>query len=119
MTSNLETREACFDFCVQRQVDAADEPVEDATHLWETPAEKIAAIRIPCQSFDTPFQMEFCENLSFSPWHALTEHRPLGSLNRLRRETYLALSDFRHEQNGVRPTEPTPDIMRPNNNHAA
>lgn len=119
MTRNLETRDAYFDFCVQRQVNPADQPVEDPTHLWETPAQAIAAIHIPCQSFDTPSQMEFCENLSFSPWHALTEHRPLGSLNRLRRATYLALSDFRHDKNGVLSAEPTPDVVQSEHHHAA
>ena len=113
MKLHLETREAHFDFYVQPQVDPADQPIEDATHLWQSPVHKVATIRIPCQSFDSNEQMEFCENLSFSPWHALTEHRPLGGLNRLRKATYLALSDFRHEQNKKPSVEPTPEMMRP------
>jgi hypothetical protein len=108
MKQHLETRDAYFDFFVQPQVDPREQPIEDATHHWQTPAQKVATIRIPCQSFDTPAQMQFCENLSFSPWHGLTEHRPLGSLNRLRKATYLALSNFRHEQNHVPSFEPTP-----------
>jgi len=119
MKLHLETRDAYFDFCIQRQIDPNKQPIEDATHVWQTPPQKVATIRIPCQSFDTPGQMEFCENLSFSPWHALTEHRPLGSLNRLRKATYLALSKFRHEQNRVPSVEPTPDTMPPESMPAA
>ena len=119
MKLNLETRDAYFDFCVQGQLDPSEQPVEDATHLWQTPAQTIATIHIPRQSFDSPAQMEFCENLSFSPWHSLTEHRPLGSLNRLRKATYLALSNFRHEQNHVPSIEPTPEMMQSGNSSAA
>jgi hypothetical protein len=113
MKLNLEIRDAYFDFCVQPQVDPAEQPIEDATHLWQTPTQKVAAIRVPRQSFDTAAQMEFCENLSFSPWHALKEHRPLGSLNRMRKATYTALSDFRHEQNHVPSVEPSSEMMLP------
>ena len=35
------------------------------------------------------------EETSFNPWHALNEHRPLGSMNRARREIYQAMTDFR------------------------
>ena len=28
--------------------------------------------------------------LSFNPWHALAEHRPLGGMNRLRKVAYAA-----------------------------
>jgi hypothetical protein len=119
MKLNLETRDAIFDFCVQLQVDPTEQPIEDATQLWETPARTVATIHIPRQSFDTRGQMEFCENLSFSPWRALKEHRPLGSLNRLRKATYLALSNFRHEQNHVPNIEPTAETMRPDSKPAA
>ena len=110
MKRNLQTRDAFFDFYVQPQLDPVEQPIEDATHLWETSLQKVATVRIPRQSFDSPEQMEFCENLSFSPWHALTEHRPLGSVNRVRKATYLALSNFRHQENHVASIEPTPEM---------
>jgi hypothetical protein len=116
MKLNLETRDAFLDFYVQPQLDPVEQPIEDATQLWQTSPQIVATIRIPCQSFDSPEQMEFCENLSFNPWHALTEHRPLGSLNRLRRETYVALSAFRHGENHVPCVEPTPEVMQSTGN---
>jgi Catalase len=109
MKLQLQARDAFFHFWVQPQLDPTEQPIEDGTHEWLTPPTKVATIRIPSQSFDSPTQMAFCENLSFNPWHGLTDHRPLGSLNRLRRATYLALSDFRRHENHVPCVEPTPE----------
>lgn len=39
-----------------------------------------------------------CESLSFNPWHALAEHRPLGGMNRLRRAVYAAGFSHRVER---------------------
>jgi len=36
-------------------------------------------IRIGKQTFDTPAQNEFCENLAFTPWHGHVDHRPLAA----------------------------------------
>jgi len=101
---------ACFDFLVQFQTDPERMPVEDATVEWDTaesPFLKVASIDIPAQTFESPAQMEFCENLAFNPWHSLPEHRPLGGLNRVRKDLYQAMANFRHQQNGVTYTEPT------------
>lgn len=112
MKLNLQTRDAYFHFCVQPQIDSAKQPIEDPRKLWklrETPAQKLATIHIPQQTFDSVAQMDFCENLSFNPWRSLPDHRPLGSLNRLRKATYVALSEFRHEKNKKPSIEPTPE----------
>jgi hypothetical protein len=45
-------------------------------------------------------------NLSFTPWHALPEHEPLGGINRVRRAVHESLSDFRHALNLVPREEP-------------
>lgn len=47
--------------------------------------------------------------LSFNPWHALPEHKPLGAVNRIRRVVYTAVSKLWHQHNGVPRREPTPD----------
>ena len=49
--------------------------------------------------FDTPAQNLQCDNLSFNPWHALPEHRPIGGINRLRKAVYEAVSIYRLERN--------------------
>lgn len=110
MRKQLANGSACFDFMVQFQTDAELMPIEDATVEWEesvSPFLRVAQIQIPAQSFESDEQMEFCENLAFNPWRSLTEHRPLGGLNRVRKDLYQTLSDFRHEANGVTYTEPT------------
>jgi hypothetical protein len=119
MKLHLETRDAYFDFCVQPQVDPTRQPVEDPRRLWETPTQNLATIHIPKQPFDSPAQMDFCERLSFNPWRCLPDHRPLGSLNRLRKATYVALSEFRHKQNNAPSIEPTPETVPSDNKPAA
>ena len=94
---------ACFIFQVQVQrPDADGMSLDDATEAWaeeDAPFVPLATITIPRQDFSGEEQAQFCENLSFAPWHALPEHRPLGQLNRLRRHAYPASSGYRHEQN--------------------
>jgi hypothetical protein len=45
--------------------------------------------------------------LSFNSWRSLADHRPLGSINRLKKDVYEASSDFRHKMNKVDRIEPT------------
>jgi hypothetical protein len=110
MSAHLAGREARFDFLVQVQTDPATMPVENPTIAWDegaSPFRKVATLRIPAQTFDTPEQMTFCENLSYTPWHALPEHRPLGGINRARKIVYEAISKRRHELNQVARREPS------------
>jgi hypothetical protein len=44
--------------------------------------------------------------MSFSPWHGLAAHQPLGSVMRARKETYRASAKFRGERNGCPMHEP-------------
>lgn len=106
MAKTLETQEISFDFFIQFQTDPIKMPVEDPTVRWSSAFIKLAEIKIPSQVFDTPQQMEFGDNLSFSPWHCLPEHRPLGSFNRARKRVYEELSNFRHKRNNIEVFEP-------------
>jgi len=102
MAEELKTGEGCFNFMVQLQDPEKYMPIEDPSIEWkvsDSPYITIAKIRIPIQEFDTEEQQQFCENLSFSPWNALSEHRPIGQLNRIRKEVYAASSKYRHENN--------------------
>ncbi len=107
MVAQLEGHEARFDFAVQVQTDPLTMPVEDPTVDWKAPFRKVATIRIPPQVFDTPERKAFAENLSFTPWHSLPEHRPLGGINRSRKAIYRAISMQRHTLNGAPRQEPT------------
>jgi len=102
LAKELKTGEGCFNFMVQLQDPDKYMPIEDPSIEWkvsDSPYITIAKIRIPIQEFDTVEQQAFCENLSFSPWNALPAHRPIGQLNRIRKEVYEASSNYRHEKN--------------------
>jgi hypothetical protein len=109
MVDQLKTGSACFNFMVQFQKDPYNQPIEDAFIEWDeekTSFIKVAQLRIPSQTFDTPEKNTFCEHLSFNPWHARTEHRPLGNMNRARKVVYDHISKVRHQMNGVERIEP-------------
>lgn len=97
---------ACFDFMVQMRTVPAEMPIEDATVAWQeaqSPFVPVARITIPPQ---TPEAAEVCEARSFTPWHSLPEHRPLGGVSRVRKEVYLTVSRLRHELNAQPRIEP-------------
>jgi len=109
MAQQLGRESVAFDFMVQRQADARRMPVEDPRIRWEpseSPWRKVATLRLPTQTFDSPAQLQFAEDLSYSPWHSVPEHQPLGGVNRCRRVIYHAISAFRHEANGRPLIEP-------------
>lgn len=110
MVQQLQAQEHCFDFCVQPRTLPDIMPVEDPGKAWpedDAPFYKVATLRIPQQVFNTPEQQALGEHLSFTPWHSLPEHCPLGGINRGRQLIYDALSEFRHQHNAVPRQEPT------------
>ncbi len=119
LKQSLEKESACFQFQVQLGDPAKQSsyPVEDPSILWPearslthprtfSPYTTVAILRIPQQDFDTPERDQFCEHLSFTPWHSLPEHRPLGRTNRMRLKLYETISTYRHKANGVAKREP-------------
>lgn len=111
MAAHLAHLPARFEFMLQPQVDPSAQPVEDPRIIWDeaqAPFVTVAHVEIPVQEFDTPEREGFGENLSFTPWHCLPEHRPLGGINRIRRAVYDAISRLRHEINQAPREEPQP-----------
>ncbi len=100
-------RPARFFFAAQAYVDEATTPIEDATAVWPTPFEIIATLTLPAQDFTAPEQFAVCENLSYTPWHCLPEHQPLGGIQRCRKRVYEASQRLRHGLNGAADREPT------------
>jgi catalase len=101
LIAHLERADACFDFMIQLQTDGRRMPIEDATIEWkeeQSPFAAVARIHIPRQKIDEPNRTKACDDAAFNPWNCLAEHRPLGSMNRARREIYQALSAFRRSQ---------------------
>lgn len=108
LLNSLQKNDACMEFLIQPRT-SNTMSVEDSMTEWKenkAPFYKVATIRIPQQFFDTPDQNRFCENLSFSPWHSIPEHKPLGAVNRMRKFIYERISKVRHEMNDTPRIEP-------------
>lgn len=94
LARDLQTQEAVFDFKVQWQTDPVAMPVENVSVEWlenDSNPVTVATLRIPPQRVDGAGELATsCESMSFNPWHALAEHRPMGGINRLRKVVYQA-----------------------------
>lgn len=87
---------------IQMRKDPATEPIENTLVAWSdvtSPWQKVATIDIYPQYFGSTQQQEFCERLTFNPWHGLKVHMPRGGINRARRDVMHALQDVRLNAN--------------------
>lgn len=96
---------------VQLCADLDSMPVEDASVEWDekrSPYRTVGRIVILPQ---TPWNAERArlvdDQMFFSPWHGLAAHRPLGSVNRARRQAYETSADYRARFNGCPMHEPS------------
>lgn len=108
LKNTLQQTDACMEFLIQPRT-SSKMLVEDSMTEWDekaAPFYQVATIYIPKQNFDTPEQNKFCENLSFTPWHALPAHKPLGAVNRMRKVIYENISRVRHDMNSAPRQEP-------------
>ncbi|MEJ2864358.1 catalase family protein [Actinomycetospora flava] len=100
-------RETVFDVRVQLRT-SESMPVEDASVDWdqsESPYRSVATVRLPPQQPYSNARRVFADDrLAFRPWHGLATHRPLGSVNRLRRAAYEELGHQRTDLNAVEGT---------------
>lgn len=120
-----KNRSACFDFKIQLQTYPEVMPIEDASVKWPekkrmfplldphkhkfSPYINVAKIYVNLEdneNIDAPSRREYCEDLSFNPWHTIPEHKPLGRTMRMRRDVYKAISDFRRMENNANLDEP-------------
>lgn len=108
LKDTLQNTDACMEFLIQPRT-SSQMLIEDSMTEWDekaAPFYQVATIHIPKQNFDTPEQNKFCENLSFTPWHALPAHKPLGAVNRMRKIIYENISRVRHDMNSAPRQEP-------------
>jgi hypothetical protein len=94
LAARLARGPVSYDLCVQFYVDEVKTPIEDASVEWkegDAPFTTVARLTLPKQDLDSPRGRkvaDFIEGLSFDPWHALEEHRPLGDVMRARNRAY-------------------------------
>lgn len=100
-----------YELRVQLCTNPVTMPIEDATVPWpeeDSPHVGVAKITFGVQDPSTEARRKFGDDvLSFNSWRGLAAHRPLGSINRLKKLVYEASSDYRHKVNNVARREPT------------
>lgn len=79
MQEHFSTLGGTWEPCAQLCTDLATMPIEDAMVAWKQ---------------------------EDSPWHAVTAHRPLGSIMRIRKAAYQVSQKLRADKNGVPIVEP-------------
>lgn len=100
-----------WELCAQLMRDPETMPVEDPRVEWpedESPLLPVARLRVEAQpSFDAAAARAADDRLRFSVWTGLAAHRPLGAINRARRDAYLFSTGFRERANRCPIHEPT------------
>jgi hypothetical protein len=106
----FQSDSAAWDIQVQLCTNLQTMPIEDASVTWpetESPYLSVARLHMPSQDAWRADRIELLdERMSFSPWHALAAHRPLGGIMRVRQAVYAAAARFRVDHNHRSLVEP-------------
>lgn len=106
LESSLSKGSSCFDFYVQPNRDPKKNDIENAMKKWDnkvSPFFRVGRLVVDKQKgFRSESRMKACENMTFNPWRAHPENRPMGGVNRVRLEVYLKQSELRHNHNGIK-----------------
>jgi hypothetical protein len=99
----FKSRTATWEIQSQLALDDGTTPIEDASKQWpedKSPYRAVATLTVPPQeSYSNARQIFVDEQLSFSPWHALAAHQPLGGIMRSRLRAYEEAQQFRAKRN--------------------
>jgi hypothetical protein len=99
-----------WEFRAQLCTDLKTMPVEDASVAWpedQSPYVAVGRITAPPQDSWSPANEKAVDDgMSFSPWHGIFDHQPLGSVMRVRKAAYQASAQFRGMHNGCPMHEP-------------
>lgn len=86
-------------------------PIEDSSKPWpEDESPYVTVGRIVAKPQDTWSAADVTaidDGMSFSPWHGLAAHQPLGSIMRVRKDVYKNSASFRGARNGCPMHEPS------------
>jgi len=91
---------------VQFASDLSRHPVEDASVEWDektAPWHEIGTIEFPSQeTFSDDRRIWWEDKTALSPWDGIVDHKPLGSINRLRKRVYAKGRGHRAAGNQVK-----------------
>ncbi len=94
LVQRLASGDLVWRLMAQRFVDEATTPIEDAALPWpetQAPFVELGRLIVPTQDIRSPRGEALeaqIETLSFDPWHAVPELRPLGAIMRARAVAY-------------------------------
>jgi hypothetical protein len=100
-TVQAEMRDTAGEWLFQVQLchDLEKQPIEDPTVEWDeqdAPFITVAKVSVaPQDSWSDDNVRKVDEQMRFSVWTGIAAHRPLGNINRARKDTYLHSSQFR------------------------
>jgi hypothetical protein len=101
---------ATWEVRVQLCTDLEKMPIEDPSIVWDEAASPYITVATITAASQDPWTVEKIDaidkGLSFTPWHALAAHRPLGSVNRARKSAYASSAKFRSENDPQIVNEP-------------
>ena len=102
--------DAEWELRAQLNTDLDQMPIEDASVEWPqdlSPFVTVARVRIGRQTgWSEERSRAVDDGLSFSPWHGLAAHQPLGGVMRARRGVYPSSAAFRGSVSGCPMHEP-------------
>jgi catalase len=99
-----ELQERPYEFTIQVQLctDLVSMPVEDVTVVWPetlSPFVTVAKLHLPQQDIGGEDNLAQMDAISMTPWRCTEDHRPLGNIQRARKEVYRQSSLLRHQLN--------------------
>jgi catalase len=114
---HFRSNTSVWEFRVQLCTDLATMPIDDPTKRWDevqSPFIAVARLTVEPQPAWSDSRSEAVDDgMSFSPWHGLEDHRPLGELMRIRKTVYHRSQRFRSERNRCPVREPeTADSLK-------
>ncbi len=99
LQGEMQLFDGVWELRVQLCRDLEKQPIEDSTVEWkeeDTPFQTVATIHAGRQdSWDVGQVQKVNEGMRFSPWVGLAAHRPLGNINRARKEPYEHSAGYR------------------------
>ena len=98
--------DAEYDLRMQLLRDVEQQSVEDTSKPWDEekfPFETVGKITIPKgqDPFAATRRTFWDDRMNLNPWYGLEAHRPLGSVNRLRKALYILSSGMRSKWNAT------------------
>lgn len=110
ITEHFANHGGTWEVRVQLATNLETMPIEDATVEWpeeQSPYVPVGRIELkPQKGWSDALARRIDDGMSFSPWHGLAAHRPLGGIMRARKPAYEMSAGFRATHNGCPIREP-------------